>query len=151
MGLISKLIYQARKQGLDIEKTDDDVKLMNIITKKYIHILPNGKICSDDILGHDKALKCLMPEFLIEESFNSFSGSFLSLPCNVRLHIGKGALKNDVIFAKHCLSQCFENIKNFEVVEDHDLQPHECMLKHEHALTYKERQAFIKACLEYLK
>ena len=147
MKLISKLIYQANRQGLDIDKSDG-VKIKNSINKKYVHILPTGKICSEDLLGHDHALKCLMSDFLVKDPF---SGSFLTLPCNVYLHVGKDADPRDVIFAKGCLSQCFASIKNFEVIEDHDLQSHECRIKHEYVLSYKERQAFIKACLEYLK
>ena len=87
MELLSKLTYQANRQGLDITKTCDEVKLMNFITKKYIKILPTGKICSEDLLGHDHALKCLMSDFLVKDPF---SGSFLTLPCNVYLHVGKG-------------------------------------------------------------
>lgn len=149
MELISKLIYQARIKGLDIEKNDDDVKIMNIINKKYVHILPNGKICSDDILGHDHALKDLMPKiFLVEDPF---SGSFICIPCNVMLHVGKNTSFEDITFAKHCLSQCFANIKNFHEITDCNLLSHECKIKHEYALSFKERQAFIKSCLEYLK
>lgn len=143
MKLVSKLIYKANRQGLDVTK-NDEVKLLNFVTKKYIKILPNGEICSDDILGHDKDLKCLMPDFLVKDSF-------LALPCNVILYVGKGALQSDIIYAKHCLSQCFENIKNLEVIEDHDLQSHECRIDHNYDLSFKERQAFIKSCLEYLK
>ena len=148
MQLISKLTYKARKLGLNITKNDDDVKIMNIITGRYVHILPTGKVCSDDILGHDKALKDLMNDFLVKDPF---SGSSLTLPCKVYLHVGKDADPRDVTFAKHCLSQCFENIKNFKVIEDHDLQSHECRIEHNYALSYKERQAFISACLEYLQ
>ena len=147
MKLISKLIYQAHKQGLDVTKNGDEVKIMNFITKKYVKILPTGKICSEDLLGHDKALKGLMFDFLVKDPF---SGSFLALPCNVYLHVGNGALKSDVIFAKHCLSQCFGNIKTFKLIKDNNLLSSECSIKHNYALTYKERQAFIKACLEYL-
>ena len=150
MKLISKLCYQARKQGLDITKTCDGVKLLNTINKNYVHILPTGKICSDDILGHDKDLKCLMNEFLIEDPL-LFSGSVLALPCEVSLHVGKGALKEDITFAKGCLMQSFANIRNFKVIEDHELQSHECRIDHSFILSYKERKTFIKACLEYLK
>lgn len=149
MEIVSKLIYQARKNGFDVD-LNDGVLLKNIINKKYIHILPTGKICSDDLLGHDHALKGLMNEFLIKDPL-LFSGSFLCLPCNVFLHVGKKALQQDIIYAKHCLTQCFANIKNFEVVKDADLLPSECRVKHKYALTYKERQDLIKSCLEYLK
>ena len=148
MKLISKLVYQARKNGLDITKNDDDVKLMNVITKRYVKILPNGKICSDDILGHDQDLKCLLPDFLIKDPF---SGSYLSLPCNVYLHVGKKASDEDINFATHCLSQCFANIKTFKVIKDNNLLSSECMIDHNYDLSYKERQAFIKSCLEYLR
>lgn len=148
MKLISKLIYQANKKGLDIEK-NDGVLLKNPITGKHIRILPNGKVCSDDILGHDHALKELMPEeFLIKDPF---SGSSICIPCNVMLHVGKNTSFEDITFAKHCLSQCFANIKNFHEITDCNLLSHECMIKHEYALSFKERQALIKACLEYLK
>ena len=146
MELISKLIYRARRQGLSIDNSDG-VKLMNTITKKYVHILPNGKICSDDILGHDKALKNLMGEFLTKDPF---IGSFICLPCTVTLCIGDGVSGEDVRFSKHCLEQCFENIKNFKVVKDENLLPSECMVKHEFVLSYKKRQVFIDACLSYL-
>lgn len=148
MKLISKLCYQARKKGLDVEKSDG-VKLMNPINKKYVHILPNGKICSDDILGHDEGLKCLMTEFLVEDSL-LFSGSFLALPCDVFLHVGKGALKNEIDFAKDCLKQSFGKIRTLNVVVDNTLLQHDCMINHKYDLSYKERQAFIKACLQYL-
>ena len=147
MRLISKLIYKAHKRGFDVTKNDDDVKIQNINTKKYIKILPNGTICSDDILGHDQTLKGLMSEFLIEDPF---SGSLLVLPCNVLLHVGKDTDQKDIIYAKHCLSQCFANVKNFKVIKDHDLQSHECRIDHSFDLSFKERQVFIRACLEYL-
>ena len=149
MRLISKLLYKARKQGLDIER-GDGVKIMNIINKRYVHILPTSTICSDDILGHDKDLKDLMKDFIIKDPF-LYSGSVICLPCNVTLYVGKGALKNDINFAKDCLAQSFVNIKEFKVVRDNNLLSHECMIKHEYALSFKERQAFINACLEYLK
>ena len=142
MKIISKLIYQARKHGFDVTVSDGEVKLMNLINKKYVHILPNGRICSEDTLGHDKALKCLMNKFLVED--------LISLPTRVTLHVGKGVLKTDINFAKCCLYQCFANIKNFNVKEDHDLLSHECKVDHEYVLSYKERQALINACLEYL-
>lgn len=140
MKLLSKLKYKARKQGLDIDLSDG-VKLTNFITKRYIHILPNGKVCSDDLLGHNKALKDLMGE-------DPFSGS---LPCDVFLHVGRNTSQQEIIFSKHCLMQCFENIKIFEVVKDNDLLQHECRVDHEFDLSYKERQALIKACLKYLE
>lgn len=148
MRLISKLIYQAHIKGLDIDKSDG-VKIKNSITKKYVHILPTGKICSDDILGQDKALKCLMNEFLVKDPL-LFSGSFINIPCDVVLHVGKKASREDIKFAKHCIKQCFENLKNFNVVKDDNLLQHECRIKHNYALSFKERQAFINACLEYL-
>ena len=148
MELISKLIYQAHRQGLEIDM-NDGVKIKNSINKKYIHILPTGKICSEDILGHDKDLKCLMPDFIVKDPF-LYSGSFLCLPMGVSLHVGKDASEEDVTFAKNCLMQSFENVKNFRVIEDHDLQSHECRIDHKFDLSVKERQAFIKACLEYL-
>ena len=146
MKLISKLIYLAHRKGLDID-TSDGVKITNIISNRYIHILPNGRICSNDILGQDTALKSMMNDFLIEE----FGGSFLALPNDVTLHIGKGTSKNEIIFAKHCLEQCFAKITNFKVKEDDNLLPTECRIEHEYVLSFKKRQAFIKACLEYLK
>lgn len=146
MKLISKLIYQAHRQGLDIN-ISDGVKITNTINKKYIHILPNGRVCSEDTLGQDKDLKCLMTDFLVKD----FGGYSLAIPCNVTLHVGKGALKEDIIFAKHCLNQSFASIKTFRVVEDETLLPSECMVKQEFALPYKKRQAFINACLKYLK
>ena len=148
MKLSSKLTYQAHVKGLDINKSDG-VKIMNPVNKKYVHILPNGRICSNDILDHDKDLKGLMPEFLVKDPFLA-SGSFLALPVDVNLYIGKGASENDITFAKHCISQCFENMRSFNVIEDHDLQSSECKIEHEYVLSYKERQALIKACLEYL-
>lgn len=148
MKLISKIIYQAHIKGLDIEKSDG-VKLMNTVNKKYVHILPNGKICSDDILGHDAGLKELMPTFLIKDPL-LFSGSVLALPCNVTLHVGRDTDQKDIVFAKHCLKQCFANIKNFRIVKDNDLLQHECRIEHEYVLSFKERQAFINACLQYL-
>ena len=144
MKLISKLIYKAHKQGLEITKTDG-VKIKNSVTKKYVHILPTGKIFSDDI--HDKDLKGLMPEFLVKDPF---SGSSIALPCNVYLHVGNEALQNDINFATGCLSQCFENIKTFKVIRDDNLLSSECRIDHNFDLSYKERQAFINACLEYL-
>ena len=122
MKLISKLSYQARKHGLDITvKSDDEVKLMNLTNKKYIHILPNGKVYSDNILGQDRALKELMTEFLIEE----FGGSFLTLPVKISLHISRDISREDLVYAKHCLEQCFANIKLFLLVKDEDLLPSE--------------------------
>ena len=147
MKLISKLIYQANKKSLDIDKTDG-VKIMNSINKKYMHILPNGRICSDDLLGHDHDLKCLMNEFLVKDPF---SGSFLCLPCEVSLHVGKDADQRDITYSKHCIKQCFEYVKTFKVVKDDNLLPSECRIEHGFILSYKERQAFINACLEYLK
>ena len=146
MELISKLIYQARIKGLDITGMGDEVKLMNLITKRYVHIIPHGRACSDDTLGQDKALKCLMTEFLIE----SFNDSIICIPCTVTLRVGDGTRIEDIRFARHCLEQCFANINNFRVVEDEDLLPHECRIEHEYVLSYKKRQAFIDACLEYL-
>ena len=146
MKLISKLSYQARIKGLDVTKSDG-VKIKNSITKRYIHILPNGRICSEDTLGQDRALKELMKDFLIKDPF---SGSSICIPCTVTLHVGNGALTNDIRFAKHCLEQSFANIKNFIVVEDETLLPHECRIDHEFVLSYKKRQAFIDACLDYL-
>lgn len=147
MQLVSKLIYQARKKGLDIYKSDS-IKIQNKNTNKYIHILPTGKVCSEDILGHDKALKDLMTDFLVKDPF---SGSFLALPCNVCLHVGREASHGDIIFATDCLTQCFAYVKTFKVVKDDNLLPSECHIEHGFVLTYKERQAFINACLEYLK
>lgn len=149
MKLVSKLLYQAKKNGLDITK-NDDVKIQNINTKKYVKILPNGTICSDNTLGQDKDLKCLMNKFLIKDPLLA-SGSYLALPCKVYLHVGKDTDQKDIIYATQCLNHCFANIKNLEVIEDHDLQSHECRIDHSYDLSYKERQAFIKACLEYLK
>ena len=146
MKIVSKLAYQARKQGLDIDLTDG-VKIQNTINKKYVHILPNGKICSDDILGQDKDLKELMVEFLVEDPF---SGSVICLPCNVTLFVGNGTREEKITFAKHCLSQCFANIKLFRVVKDETLLLSECRVEHDFALSFRERQAFIDACLEYL-
>ena len=148
MKVVSKLVYQARIKGLDIDLSDDDILLKNIITKKYIRILPNGKIFSEDLLGHDKDLKRLMPDFLIKDPF---SGSCLALPCIVTLHVGKKASNEDIIFAKGCLMQSFAYVKDFKVVKDDDLLSSECRIDHSFDLSYKERQAFIKACLEYLK
>lgn len=148
MEILSKLCYQARIKGLDIDE-NDGVKIMNSINKKYIHILPTGKICSDDILGHDKALKGLMTDFLITDPM-LYSGSFLALPCDVSLHVGKKASQQDITFAKCCLMQSFAYIKTFKVVKDENLLSHECRIEHGFTLTYKERQAFINACLEYL-
>ena len=146
MELISKLIYRARRQGLSIDNSDG-VKLMNTITKKYVHILPNGKICSDDILGHDKALKNLMGEFLTKDPF---IGSFICLPCHVTLYVGNMTSNENTRFAKHCLEQCFANIKNLKVVKDENLLPSECRIDHSYDLSYKKRQVFIDACLKYL-
>ena len=146
MRLLSKLIFQARKHGLDVDR-NDGVKIQNTIHKKYIHILPNGRICSEDTLGQDKDLKCLMVKFLIKDPF---SGSVICLPCNVTLYVGTGASNEDIGFAKHCLKQCFANIKNFNIKEDHDLLPNECRIEHEFTLSFRERQALINACLEYL-
>lgn len=148
MQVISKLTYQAHIKGLDVDK-NDGVKIKNSINKKYIKILPNGKIFSGDIFGHDKDLKDLMPKnFIIKDPF---SGSFVCLPCKVSLHVGRETTQKDITFAKDCLNQCFENVKNFKVVKDDDLLPTECWIDHSFDLSFKERQAFIKACLEYLK
>lgn len=148
MNLVSKLIYQANKKGLDVD-TSDGVKLKNSINKKYIHILPNGKICSDDLLGHDKALKDLMTNFIIRDPF--CNGSVISLPCNISLHVGKDTDQREISFAKHCIEQCFAYIKKFQIIKDDDLLSSECRIEHGFVLTYKERQTFIKACLDYLK
>ena len=150
MKLISKLQYQARKNGFDIDKSDG-VKIMNTITKKYIHILPTGTICSNDILGHDKDLKRLMKEDFIIKDPSLFSGSVICLPCSVFLHVGKNTSKEDITFATDCLMQSFANIKSFDVVKDENLLPSECMVKHKYVLSYKERQDLINSCLEYLK
>lgn len=147
MKLISKLVYQANKHGLDIDLSDG-VKIKNIITKKYVHTLPTGKVCSNDLLGHDKDLKDLMSEFIVKDPF---SGSCLALPCIVTLHVGKKASNEDIIFAKGCLMQSFAYVKDFKVVKDDDLLSSECRIDHSFDLSYKERQAFINACLEYLK
>ena len=146
MKIISKLVYQARRHGLDIDLSDG-VKIKNSVTGKYIHILPTGRICSEDTLGQDKALKGLMNEFLT----GSLNDSVIALPKNVTLHVGNGNRKSEISFAKHCLKQCFANVKIFKLVEDDGLLPSECMVKHEFALPYKERHAFIKACLKYLE
>lgn len=148
MEIVSKLCYQARKKGLDIDKSDG-VKITNPITKRYIHTLPTGKVCSDDILGQDKALKGLMSKFLIKDPF-SHSGSFIGLPCEVSLHVGKDASREDILFAKDCLIQSFACIKKFSVIKDNNLLSSECRVEHGFDLSYKERQAFINACLEYL-
>lgn len=148
MNLVSKLIYQAHKKGLGV-CTNDGVKLKNSITKKYVHILPNGKVCSDDILGHDEDLKCLMPEdFMIKDPI---LGSFICIPCEVSLHVGKDTDQREISFAKHCIEQCFAYIKKFQIIKDDDLLSSECRIEHGFVLTYKERQTFIKACLDYLK
>lgn len=148
MELISKIIYQARIKGLEIEQ-GDEVLLRNPITKKYLKILPNGKILSDDILGHDSALKELVPSSLVLN--DPFSGSFICVPCEVTLRIGRETSDNEIFFAEGCLTQSFANIKNLTVVEDPNLLQHECRVDHKHDLSFKERQVLIKACLEYLK
>lgn len=147
MELISKIIYRARIKGLEIEQ-GDEVLLRNPITKKYIKILPNGKIFSDDLLGHDSALKELLPKFITNDPF---SGSFICIPCRVSLHVGRETPDTETMFAIDCLTQSFAKIKKLEVVEDPNLLQHECRVDHKHDLSFKERQALIKACLEYLK
>ena len=148
MKLTSKLCYQVRKKGLDIT-INYGIKIINSNNNKYIHILPNGKICSDDLLGHDKGLKDLLPNFLVKDPF-LYSGSFICLPCRVSLHVGKDTLSEDINFAEGCVKQSFASIKNFNVIKDDNLLSNECMINHEYDLSFKERQALIKACLGYL-
>lgn len=147
MELINKLIYQARIKGLEIEQ-GDEVLLKNLINKKYIKILPNGKIFSDDNLGHDSALKELIPSMVVNDPF---SGSFVCIPTEVTLRIGRETPDTEITFAIGCVKQSFANIRTLEVVEDQNLLQHECRVDHKHDLSFKERQVLIKACLEYLK
>ena len=150
MGLISKIKYRARIKGFDVTINGDEVVISNLINKKYVKILPNGKIFSDDLKGHDRILKGFMSDnFLVRDPL-SYSGSFICLPMEVCLHVGRETSRGDIILSENCLVQCFENIKKFRLVRDENLSPKECRIEHEFALSYRERQAFIKACLGYL-
>ena len=150
MGFISKLRYRARIKGFDVTTNGDEVVISNLINKKYVKILPNGKIFSDDLKGHDRILKGFVSDkFLIKDPLCD-SGSFICLPKSVCLHVGRETPIGDIRFSEECLVQYFENIKKFRVIRDEDLLSTECMIEHEFALSYRERQAFIKACLGYL-
>ena len=150
MGLISKIKYRARIKGFDVTTNGDEVVISNLINKKYVKILPNGKIFSDDLKGHDRILKGFMSDnFLVRDPLCD-SGSFICLPKSVSLHVGRETPIGDIRFSEECLVQYFENIKKFRVIRDEDLSPKECRIEHEFALSYRERQALIRACLGYL-
>ena len=150
MGLISKIKYQALIKGFDVTVIDGEVVIKNLTNKKYVKILPNGKIFSDDLKGHDRILKGFMSNnFLIKDPLCD-SGSFICLPMEVCLHVGRQTSRGDIILSENCLVQCFENIRKFRVIRDEDLLPGECMIEHEFDLSYRERQALIRACLGYL-
>ena len=151
MKLISKIKYQALIKGFDVTvNLDGEVVISNLINKKYVKILPNGKIFSDDLKGHDRILKGFMSDnFLVRDPLCD-SGSFICIPMEVCLHVGRQTSDEEILFAKDCIKQCFENIKRFNVIRDDDLLSKECRIEQIHALSYRERQALIKACLGYL-